>query len=37
MQLTLDDKWRPHDGFGLLVVAVIVFAAVVVGYVTAVP
>jgi len=32
MQTTFNDRWRRHDGFGLLVVAVIIVAAIAVGY-----
>jgi len=32
MQTTFNDRWRRHDGFGLLAVAVIVAAAIAVGY-----
>jgi len=32
MQTTFNDRWRRHDGFGLLAVAIIIAAAIAVGY-----
>jgi hypothetical protein len=29
---TFNDRWRRHDGFGLLAVAIIIAAAIAVGY-----
>ena len=32
MQTIFNDRWRRHDGFGLLVVAIIIVVAIAVGY-----
>jgi len=35
MQASFNHRWRRHDGFGLLAVAILVAAAIVAGFLTA--
>ena len=35
MQAIFNGRWRRHDGFGLLAVALVIVAAIAVGYFTA--
>jgi len=35
MQACFNHRWRRHDGFGLLTVAILVAAAIVAGFLTA--
>lgn len=35
MHTTVNSRWQRHDGFGLIVVALVVGAAMVVGYLSA--
>jgi hypothetical protein len=34
MHATFNDRWRRHDGFGLLAVAIVIAVAIAVGYLT---
>lgn len=35
MLATFNGNWRRHDGFGLVAVAIVIAAAIAVGYLTA--